>query len=237
MRGSERAQVLAPLGNYTRADSIAWGANTGTMYVSRESDELPEDWEIDILSVDPSGVTLASSVNLTGTPDSSGSIVYASGKLYESTGFVRDAASLSVLAQVALPPTTLSPNPYGIVCLTPDIENNRLFVLSSDIQSSHLVLLIYALPALTLQGAIDLGFDSFDVNVQTHLILWGAQGIAFNRNGLQILSGSFSDPGSGSATTTTTRTAAMARRATSQPLHSFFIAGPSSLTNGVVRRP
>jgi hypothetical protein len=223
--GTERAQVLSPLSVYTHADSIAWGANSGTLYVSRESDQ-PVDWEIDTLSVDPSGVTLASSVNLTGTPDSSGSIVYASGKLYESTGFVRDATSLSVLDQVALPPSTSSPSPYVILCLTPDIANNRLFVLSNDGQSSHLLLLIYALPALTLQGAIDLGFDSFDVSIQTHLILWGTQGIAFNRNGLQILSGSFSAPRSGS--TTPTSTAAVARRATRQPLHSFFIAGPAN---------
>ena len=218
--GAARAKALAPLGNNTRADSIAWGANAGTLYVSRESDQLPEDWEIDSLSVDPTGVTPASSVNLTGTPDASGSIVYASGKLYESTGFVRDATSLSVLEQIALPQSTLSPNPYGIVCLTPDIGNYRLFVLSSDGQSSRLLLLIYALPALTLQGAIDLGYDSFDVNVQTHLILWGSQGIAFNRNGLQILSGSFSAPGSANA--------GAVARGTKQPLHGVYISGAAN---------
>ena len=88
---TQRPQVLAPLGDYTRADSIAWGANAQTLFVSRESDELPEDWEIDNLGVDPSGVTLAGSINLTTSTDPSGQIVYASGKLYESTGFVRDA--------------------------------------------------------------------------------------------------------------------------------------------------
>jgi hypothetical protein len=43
---------------------------------------------------------------------------------------------------------------------------------------------IYRLLTLSLQGAIDFGFDSFDGNIQTRLILWGTNGIAFNRNGL-----------------------------------------------------
>ena len=218
--GTERVQTLAPLGSYTSADRITWGANAGTLYASRESDQQPEDLEIDNLNVDPSGVTLVSSVNLTGTADTGGTLVYASGKLYESTGFVRDATSLSILDQLTLPAVLGSPT--GILCLTPDVGNNRLFVLSSDIHTSHLILLSYTLPALTLQGAIDLGFDGFDVAIRTHLILWGSQGIAFNRNGLQILSGTFSAPGTLS---TTPRAAARARLATRQPLRSFFIAG------------
>ena len=104
------------MSEYSSADSIAWGADAGTLYISRLSDQ-PVEWEIDNASVDPSGVTLASSVNLTGSPDTSGSIVYAAGKLYESTCFVRDATSLGIVAQVSAPPSSLSPNPYGISCL------------------------------------------------------------------------------------------------------------------------
>jgi hypothetical protein len=37
----------------------------------------------------------------------------------------------------------------------------------------------------------DFGYDSFDVSLTTRIILWGTTGVAFNRNGLQILSGTF----------------------------------------------
>ena len=206
--GVMRTQMLAPLGVYTEHDSIAWGATAGTLYVVRASVQQPVARELDALSVNASGITLAQSVNLIGTADSGAPFVYAAGSLYEATGFVRDAATLNILEEVALPPTPSDPNAYGILCLTPDIANHRLFILANDSRTSKLVLLIYALPSLSLQGAIDFGFDSFDGNIQTRLILWGTNGIAFNRNGLQILSGSFSAPGSGSTTTGARRTSA-----------------------------
>lgn len=77
------------------------------------------------------------------------------------------------------------------------MANNRLFVLTRDAESSHLVLLIYTLPSLTMQGAIDLGYDVGDGTIQPSMVLWGSNGIAFNRDGLQILSGSFSTSPSG----------------------------------------
>lgn len=218
-----RAQALAPLGNYTGVDSIVWGAASDTLYVARASQQQPEDREIDLLSVGPAGLTLASSVNITGTSDTAGSMVYASGKLYEASGLLRDATSLAVLSRVPLPPSTLTPSPFGILCMTPDVANNRLFVLSSNWQSSHLYLLVYTLPAMTMQGVIDLGYDNGDGTLQTHLILWGSQGVAFNRNGLQILSGIFS----GSANDGTT---AVARRVTRPPQHNILIGGAASRT-------
>jgi hypothetical protein len=214
--GTARPKVLAPLSNYTRADSIAWGANAQTLYDSRESDQQPEDWEIDALSVDSSGLTLSNSVGLTGTSDSAGLITYASGTLYESTGFLRDATTLKVVQQVALPEDGESPNPFSIVCITPDTANNRVLVLSRNGTSSHLLLLSYASSTLSLQGVADLGYDSFDVNIQTRQIVWGTQGVAFNRNGLQILSGSFSAPGSGN-------NPAGARYTGKELLHTFAV--------------
>jgi hypothetical protein len=46
------------------------------------------------------------------------------------------------------------------------------------------------LTSFVLLGAIKLGYDSFDVDLATHLILWGTNGVATNRLGLQFLSGS-----------------------------------------------
>jgi len=32
-------------------------------------------------------------------------------------------------------------------------------------------------------ASVDLGYDTFDPTIITHLILWGADGVACNRNG------------------------------------------------------
>ena len=116
------------------------------------------------------------------------------------------------------------PNPYLIDCVTPDSANNRLFVLANDIQSDKELLLVYALPALTLQGVANLsgvGDAGFDGTGPVRLILWGSQGIALNQNGVSILAGSFSAPGSGSAPQ-------VVRHAAAQTLRSVFIAGSAS---------
>jgi len=198
---TELPLALAPLGYYASADFIAWGGTASTLYASRFSYQEPEDSEIDTVQAGPSGLTVQNAFSLIGGPDPGGAINYDSGEIYESTGFVRDASTGAVVGQVVLPNLgSVSPNPTGIVCVTPDSANARLFVLASDSQTSHLMLFVYTLPGLALQGAIDLGYDTFDVNVTTRMITWGVQGVAFNRNGLQILSGSFSAPGAGSST-------------------------------------
>jgi hypothetical protein len=75
---------------------------------------------------------------------------------------------------------------------SPDPANGHTFVLTHDADTSHLVLLTYDLSSFALQSIIDFGYDSFDVNITTHMILWGSNGIAFNRGGvLQMLAGSF----------------------------------------------
>jgi hypothetical protein len=223
----ERPQVLDPLGYYASADFIAWGATASTLYAFRNSYQEPNDWEIDTLQVNSSGLTIQNAFNLTGSADSGGHISFDGGELYESSGFVRDASTGAVLGQVALPDnSSVSPNSGGILCVTPDSAHARLFVLVHDGQSSHLLLFVYQLPSLALQGAIDLGYDSFDVAVTTRMILWGTQGLAFNRNGLQILSGSFYAPGSGTSTGSTS--SAMTRHTTRSPLRTILIARPGS---------
>ncbi len=189
---TELTQALTPLGRYASADFITWSATASTLYASRFSYQAPQDQEIDILQANSSGLSVQTAFNLTGSSDTVGAIVYDSGNLYESSGVVRDAASGAVVGQIALPdPGNVSPNPFFILCVTPDSTNERVFVLTRNRQTSRLVLLVYALPSLALRGTIDLGYDSFDVNVTTRMILWGSQGVAFNRNGLQILSGTF----------------------------------------------
>lgn len=195
---AERSQVIAPLGYFASADFIAWGSTASTLFASRYSYQLPQDWEIDALAVDSSGLSVQTAFNLTGGSDTGGLITYDNGNLYESTGIVRNAATGTVLGQIVVPDQTSGSPVVQPSLVTPDSANSRLFALVSDPQSSHLMLFIYALPGFALQSAIDLGYDSFDVNVATRMITWGAQGVAFNRNGLQILSGSFYAPGSGS---------------------------------------
>lgn len=189
---TELPQAIAPLGDYTFADFIAWGATASVLYASRSSYQTPQDVEIDIFQATSSGVSLQDAFTLTGSSDTGGAIAYDNGSLYEATGFVRDAVTGAIAGQIVLPdPGNASPNPFSILCVTPDSTNGRVFVLARNGESSHLYLLTYALPGLAMQAVIDLGYDSFDVNVTTRMILWGSQGVAFNRNGLQILSGTF----------------------------------------------
>ena len=145
-----------------------------------------------MLQADSSGLSIQSDFDLTGGTDTFGAIRYDSGKLYEVSGIVRDATSGVVLGQIALP-DYLSIEPPGpeILCVTPDSANSRLFALVHDYQSSRLLLFVYSLPSLAPQAHIDLGYDNFDVDITTRMIPWGSNGIAFNREGLQILSGTF----------------------------------------------
>ena len=189
-----RAQSIPQLGRFASADALAWGATANTLYASRFAYQGPQAQEIDTLQVDASGLSIQSNIDLTGGTDPFGAIRYAGGELYEASGILRDPTSGAVLGQITLPdysPFQASPE---ILCVTPDAANSRLFVLVHDYQSSRLLLFVYSLPSLAVQAYIDLGYDSFDVNIATRLILWGSNGIAFNRNGLQILSGTF--PGS-----------------------------------------
>jgi hypothetical protein len=189
---TELPQAIAPLGYYASADFIAWSLTASTLYASRYSYQSPYDWEIDSLQATASGLSIQNAFNFTGGADTGGAIVYDSGTLYESTGYVRDATTGAVTGQITLPnPGNVLPNPFSILCVTPDSANGRVFILARNGQTSHLYLLTYALPSLVMQSVIDLGYDSFDVSVTTRMILWGSQGVAFNRNGLQILSGSF----------------------------------------------
>jgi len=217
-----RTQAIAPLGDYTSADSIAWGASAATLYAYRVSDQLPLDREIDELQADASGLSVQNAFNLTGNVDTVGQIAYDGGTLYESSGFLRDAGTGASLAQLVLPDDSpLPPATDRLVCVTPDTKNSRLFVLAANSQSSHLMLFVYTLPGLALQSAIDLGYDNFDGAVTTRMITWGSQGVAFNRNGLQILSGSFYGPGTGSSTGSTSPV--VTHRGTRDSVRTIFV--------------
>ena len=78
-----------------------------------------------------------------------------------------------------------------IVAMVPDGAHGRACFLVHNGESSHLYLYNFDSASFALLGAIDLGYDSFDVSLATHLILWGTNGVATNRLGLQFLSGSF----------------------------------------------
>jgi hypothetical protein len=201
---TELPQTIAPLGDYTNVDSLAWGATSETLYASRLSIQAPYDEEIDTLTASSTGLSLQSSTKAPQATEAVGQISYDTGKIYATSGVVRNAASGAVVGNIALPDQfEQSSVPSQILCITPDGKNSRVFVLIHDLQSSHALLLAYSLPNLTLQSMIDLGYDSFNVAVTTRMKLWGTQGVAFNRNGLQILSGSFLARGPGDVTSST----------------------------------
>lgn len=145
------------------------------------------------MSADGTGLIVQSSTVVTGGPDSVGSLAYEQGNLYEQTGYVRDAGTGAVLGHFQLPAYLGAGGTTAdqIVAVTPDLANSRAFVLLHDVHSSHLLLLNYSTSTYSLQSVMDLGYDNFDTAITTHMLFWGSNGVAFNRDGLQILSGTF----------------------------------------------
>ena len=180
-----RPQILQPLGYYAQPDAIAWGASATSLIVFRYSSALPLATDIASLTVSASGLSIASSVSLDPAIYAFGRVFYGAGRAYDMDGHVVDVTSGAALGQFTLPgcdPT---------VALLPDPSHGRVFVLQPNGEDGHLLLLNYDVSTFALQSVIDLGLDEFDVGLTTHMILWGSNGIAFNRNGVQILSGTF----------------------------------------------
>jgi hypothetical protein len=188
-----RTNSMASLGFYAQPDSIAWGDSASQLYAYRYSSQIPFDQEIDQVAASAAGLSVTGSTNLTGGADPVVQVRYGGGNLYDFGGYVYNAATLAPVGQYALPaPAVGEPQLDQIVAVIPDPANGHTFVLTHDADTSHLVLLTYDLSSFALQSIIDFGYDSFDVNITTHMILWGSNGIAFNRGGvLQMLAGSF----------------------------------------------
>jgi hypothetical protein len=187
-----RTQWLAPLGYYAAPDAIAWSDTASLLYAYRYSPEIPFDQEIDSVLVNSTGLSVQSAVSVTGGPDPVGQIFYDQGRIYDLGGYVRNAATGALVGQFQMPGNQPS-NPVNdqIEAMVPDGTHGRAFFLVHNGQSSHLYLYNFDSTSFALLGAIDLGYDSFDVTLATHLILWGTNGVATNRLGLQFLSGSF----------------------------------------------
>lgn len=185
-----RAQSLAPLGYYASPDSISWGSDATSLYAYRYSQQQPFDEEIDSVAVSGSGLSVESSIDLTGGPDNVQQLIYQQGQLFDLDGYVRAAATGSIVGQFQMP-SQLTAGGIQVISVTPDSANGRAFMLIRDTEQSHLLLLNFSLSSYLLQAVADLGYDTFDVNINTHMIRWGSQGLAFNRNGLQLLSGTF----------------------------------------------
>jgi hypothetical protein len=185
-----RTNMLAPLGFYAQPDSIAWSASASLLYAYRYSSEIPFDQEIDQVAVSSSGLSVSSSTNLTGGADPISQIRYAAGNVDDFGGYVYSGTTGALAGQYQLPaPQVAEPQQDEIIAMVPDAANGHAFLLVRNSQSSHLLLLTYDLSTFTLQSVIDLGLDAGPQ--PTDMILWGANGVAFNRNGLQMLAGTF----------------------------------------------
>lgn len=188
-----RSQALTPLGYYAEPDVVIWSDSATTLYAYQNSSELPFDQEIDSVSATSSGLSVENSTVITGSADSVGALAYQQGNLYDQAGYVRDASTGAILGQFQLPAYLIADGTTAdqIVAVTPDLMHSRAFVLLHDAESEHLLLLNYSTSTYALQSVMDLGYDTFDVAVTTRMLLWASNGVAFNRNGLQILSGTY----------------------------------------------
>jgi hypothetical protein len=179
-----RPQILQPLGYYAQPDTIAWGASATSLIVSRYSSQQPLAVDIASVTVGASGLSVASSVSLDPATYAFSPVFYGAGRAYDLFGHVIDVTNGAALGQFSLPT-----NDYPTAALLPDPSHGRVFVLQTSLANDHLLLLNYDASSFALQSVIDLGLDELDVALTTHMILWGSNGIAFNRNGVQILSG------------------------------------------------
>jgi hypothetical protein len=198
-----RSATLVPLGYNASPDAIAWGSTASSLYAYRYSYQLPFDQEIDSVMANTGGLAVQSSVDLTGGPDAVYEIKYDNGRIYDLGGYVRDAASSAVVGQFQMPgnQSVSMPPDDEIVSMAPDSANGRAFFLVHNETSSHLRLYNFDAATFALLSVIDLGYDNFDVALKPHMIVWGSNGVAANRDGLQILSGSFyAAPEAGSTT-------------------------------------
>ncbi len=215
-----RAQILEPLGYYAEPDAIAWGATATSLYVSRDSPQEPPAEDLTSVTVGGNGLTVASSVAVDPAIYAFGRQFYGAGRAYDVRGHVVEASSGVALGQFAFPVSD------PIVTLLPDPSHGRVFVLQPNGEQERLLLLCYDDSTFALQSVVDLGVDNHDVELTTHLISWGADGIAFNRNGVLILSGTFSAP--------PTSTVATLRAAKSSALESSM--RPIHVSAPVIRR-
>jgi len=180
-----RVQMLSPLGYYAEPDAIAWGSSATSLYASRYSSALPLEVDIASVAVGSNGLTVTNSVSLDPAIYAFGRQFCGAGRAYDQVGHVVDVTNGAALGQIMFPVTNY------IVTLLPDPAHGRVFVLQTYIEENRLFLLSYDASTFALQSVADLGVDNFDVALKTHLISWGTDGIAFNRNGIQILSGTF----------------------------------------------
>jgi hypothetical protein len=138
------------------------------------------------------GLSVQNSLNITGNADSVSQIFYDAGRLYDLLGYVRDAASGAVLGQFQMPGNQSTQNPPNdqIVAVVPETAQGRVFYLVHNLESEHLLLYNFDSTTYALQSVADLEYDEFDVSVKTRMIHLGTDGLATNRVGLQLLSGS-----------------------------------------------
>lgn len=229
-----RAQALMPIGYYSEPDAIVWGADASVMYASRYSEEIPLERDLVTLTVNGGGVSIAKAVPLNTAVYALGRTFYGAGRAYDIFGHVLDFNTGALLGQFVLP------DDGNILTLLPDPTHSQVFVLEYDGQRSRVLLLNYDDSSFALKSVAQMGNSSLDVNVTPHLISWGTNGVAFNGNGLQILSGTFYASPTAAATAMATPSALLGR-ATGGPSTAAKVAharrSPLSTLGSVLVKP
>lgn len=185
-----RAKSIAPLGYNAQPDKIIWGGTASSLYDYQYSYQIPQAADFATVNVDGSGLTITNSVSIDLSKYTLGRAFYAAGRLYDASGSVLDANTATLLGKFIVPSDPNTPNP-PLAGILADPSNNRVFLLQ-PLNDDHNYLYVYNATTFALQSIVDVGPD-FGTSMP-HMILWGTNGLAFNANGLQILSGSFLAP-------------------------------------------
>ena len=141
---------------------------------SSASYQLPYVHEIDSVTADSNGLSVAGATVVDSEPVEH---QYEQGHTYDQIGYVRDASSGSVVVQFVL----LRDPGHPEVQIEAMLSTQRMAGHScSYTGDSHRWLYTYSLSSFALLSIIDLGYDSFDPTMASHMIVWGT-----NRRGLQ----------------------------------------------------
>jgi fibronectin type 3 domain-containing protein len=180
-------------------DSIQWGVDASVLYAAK-NELYPCNFYI--LSADSAGISLKDDIRgaLSFTNEFNNFIHYDSNKsyIYTDLGQILNSTDGSKIG--------VFPSSGRI---TPDLNHNMAFILTSDAYFSYInkiILESYNLSDYTLNSNISITPSSLSTyyTYPARLVRWGSQGLAFGGNGspLYIISGSFVDGGSDSSTTT-----------------------------------
>ena len=151
-------------GHSNGSDNLAFGGNGQTLFGTGSYSSLTT------MSVTASGVTVVNTANF-----GSGSLKYAGGRIFTSSGHIIDAATQTLLGTI--------PN-VATSAFVPDVAVGRVYYLTQDdYNSANWTLRAFDVNTFTQVGSMPIANVS---GTATSLVRWGTNGLAFRTSASQL---------------------------------------------------